>query len=111
MKFEPTLKSTDSPTRAARIKEEAAKSRMTEVPKLSLVAAEASRAASLLAGKVAMTDSSPMKDVTADSVGLGGAKVRQNLIFYIHNVEHMLKARHLSYSIALRLIVISKGLM
>ena len=63
MKFEPTLKSTDSPTRAARIKEEAAKSRsVAEGAKLSMAVAVAA-------------DKSTDKTATSDSASPGKTDV------------------------------------
>ena len=63
LKFEPTLKSTDSPTRAARIKEEAAKSRsIAEGAKLSMAVAVAA-------------DKSTDKTATSDSASPGKTDV------------------------------------
>ena len=72
LKFEPTLKSTDSPTRAARIKEEAAKSRsIAEGAKLSMAVASV---ADKPTDKAATSDSaSPGKtDVSGFSSGKVG---------------------------------------
>ena len=68
-KFEPTLKSTDSPTRAARIKEEAAKNRsIAEGAKLSMAVAAADKPTD----KATCDTSSPGK---TDLPGFGSGKV------------------------------------